>query len=81
MIAFPESLEGVLKAFCLERREAETQYWRRACRRAAVRKGRAGQSHRKHSLNAALRQSWQDPFFVLFGLFLESSPNSEIFHL
>lgn len=71
-----------MKARCLERQGAETQNWGRACSHAATRQGRAGQSHLKHS-------AWMLPFrragrtLFLFGLafFLESSPNTEIFHL
>lgn len=82
MTAFPGKLRGSSESILSgEARSRNTVLEKSMQMRSSTLQGRVGQSHLKHSLSAALQQSWQDPFFVLFGLLLESSPNTEIFPL
>ena len=61
--SFSWEARGNSKAFCLERQGAETALREEhAWKHVTVGKGRIIQPHHKHSLNAALRQSWQDIF-------------------
>lgn len=77
--SFSWEARGNSKAFCLERQGAETALREEhAWKHVTVGKGRIIQPHHKHSLNAALRQSWQD-IFGWFCLTWKAPPSLKYF--